>query len=242
MSASTAAADNLRLSPTMSFKEVVRQFTTSARRSRSGGTCTSTPCSRWYRIHPKPSVRHQPRQRTVGGHDDPGVDATGAGAADALDGQVLDGAQQLRLRRGREVRHLVEEQRAFMGVLELAAPAAHARRRALFDAEQLCLEQCLDDRRTVDRDEGALAGGDSARASDERPLLAAAALAFDEDGEIGRRDPFDALADRRMASLEPIRGAAPSVEWCGDAPSLTRPMARSSSSTTDASCVAASIS
>ena len=69
--------------------------------------------------------------------------------------EILDGAQQLRLCRRGEIGDLVEEQRAFMRVLELAAAAANAGGRALLDAEQLRLEQCLDDRRAVDRDEGA---------------------------------------------------------------------------------------
>ena len=70
-----------------------------------------------------------------------------AGAADPLDGQVLDHAQQLGLRRERQVGHLVEEQRAAVRVLELAAPAAHAGRGALLDAEELGFEQRLDDAR-----------------------------------------------------------------------------------------------
>ena len=111
-------------------------------------------------VHAKPAVGDQARQRTVRGHNDAGVDAPGVGTADALDREILDGAQQLRLCRRGEIGDLVEEQRAFMRVLELAAAAANAGGRALLDAEQLRLEQCLDDRRAVDRDERDRAGGD----------------------------------------------------------------------------------
>ena len=55
--------------------------------------------------------------------------ARAADAADALDREILDGAQQLRLRGRGQVRHFVEEQRPLVRVLELAAPAAHARSR-----------------------------------------------------------------------------------------------------------------
>ena len=74
-------------------------------------------------------------------------------SADALHNQVLNRTQQLRLCRQREVRHFVEKQRAAVGVLELAAAAAHTGGRALLDAEELSLEQCLDQRRAIDRDE-----------------------------------------------------------------------------------------
>ena len=78
--------------------------------------------------------------------------------ADALDRQVLNGAQQLGLRGQRQVGHLVEEQRAAVGVLELPAAAANAGRGALLDAEQLGLEQRLDERGAVDGDERARRG------------------------------------------------------------------------------------
>ena len=47
---------------------------------------------------------------------------------------------------------------------------------------------------------------------------------------------------RRIASLAPISGAAPSIDRFSDDPNFPLPMARSSSSTMEESCVAASIS
>ncbi len=95
-------------------------------------------------------------QRSIGGRDNSRIDAARGVAAHSFDGQILDGAQQLGLRRQRKVRDLVEEQGAAVGVLELAAPAFHAGRGPFFDAEELRLEQRVDQRRAVDRHERAI--------------------------------------------------------------------------------------
>ena len=134
-----------------------------------------------------------------------------ADAADALDGEVLDGAQQLRLRRRREVRDLVEKQRAVVRRLELAPPAAHAGGGALLDPEQLRLDQGLDDRGAVDGDERAAPAATEFVDLPRDELLAGARFAFDQDGEVGGRDALDSLAHGRgWRALDPINGAAPS--------------------------------
>ena len=111
-------------------------------------------------VHAEPAVLDEARQRPVGRDDDPRVDAARAVAAYTLDREILNGAQQLRLRGRRQIRDLVEKERAVVRVFELAAPAPHARGRPLLDAEQLRLEQGLDDRCAIDRDERPLAGAD----------------------------------------------------------------------------------
>ena len=126
-------------------------------------------------------------ERPVGGDDDADVDRPGADAADPLDRQVLDRAQQLGLRRRRQVRHLVEEQRAVVRVLELAAAAAHAGRRAILDPEQLRFEQRLDDRRAVDGDERPLAPAAEVVNLPRHELLARARFALDQNREIASR-------------------------------------------------------
>ena len=143
----------------------------------------------------EPLLDH-PGERPVGRGDDARVHPLAAGAADALDGQVLHRAQQLGLRRERQVRHFVEEQRAHVGVLELAAAAAHAGRRAILDAEELGFEQRLDHRRAVDGHERSAAPAAQLVNLTRHQLLARAALAFDEHGEIGGGDALDALAQR----------------------------------------------
>ena len=56
----------------------------------------------------------------VGGADDAHVDRDAVASADALDDAVLQEAQQLRLQGQRHVADLVEEDRAAVGLLELA--------------------------------------------------------------------------------------------------------------------------
>ena len=113
----------------------------------------STPLKPVVQVGTKQLTLDQRLQTAIGGGDDSRVDAVRAVAADALDGEVLNGAQQLGLRRQRQVGHLVEEQRAAVGVLELAAPALDAGGRPFLDAEQLGLQQRFDQRGAVDRHE-----------------------------------------------------------------------------------------
>ena len=76
--------------------------------------------------------------------------------ADALDFAVLDRAQQLGLQRQRQLADLVEKQRAVVGVLEQAdLGVGGAGERAAHVAEQLALEQRLDDGGAVDGDRAA---------------------------------------------------------------------------------------
>ena len=79
-------------------------------------------------VQPEAAMLDHLGKGTIRGDDEPRVDLTSAAAADALDREVLDGVQQLGLRRRRQIGHLVEEQRAFVRVLELAAAASDTRR------------------------------------------------------------------------------------------------------------------
>ena len=160
-------------------------------------------------VQPEPAVLDQPRQRPVGRDDDARVDPARAEAADPLDREILNRAQQLRLRGRRQIRHLVEEQRAVVRVLELAAPAAHAGGRPLLDPEQLRLEQRLDDGGAVDRDERPLPAPTELVDLPRDELLARSRFALDEYGEIGCRDALDALAHGadRLARADERRGA-----------------------------------
>jgi hypothetical protein len=91
----------------------------------------------------------------------------------------------------REVRDFVQEQRAALRRFEFSPAAADTRRRPLFDAEQLRLEQRLDERRAVDRDERSRTP--PARLVDlpRDQFLADSALAFEQDGEIRGGHPID---------------------------------------------------
>src|SRR5262249_57441114 len=102
-------------------------------------------------------------------------------AADTLEGLLLERAQDLGLRLEAHVADLVEEERAAVGQLELAAaPRQSARERALLVTEQLGLDQLLGDSGAVDLDEGALAARGLHMDSPRYQLLAAAVLAVDQ--------------------------------------------------------------
>ncbi len=101
----------------------------SPRRSRSGGSDD--------RKHVEPvstdrrgSAPLPPRalQVAVGRGDHAHVDAQAARTADALELALLQHAQQLRLRLGRQLADLVEEQRAAVGQLEAATALLQPRR------------------------------------------------------------------------------------------------------------------
>ena len=93
----------------------------------------------------------------------------------------------------RQVRDFVEEQRAAVGLLELAAPAADAGRRPFLDPEQLRLEQRFDDRRAVEGERRAVAPVTERMHAARDQFLARAALALDQHDEVlagGASDAF----------------------------------------------------
>ena len=108
--------------------------------------------------------------------------------ADRLHRLLLQHAQHLGLRLQAHVADLVEEDRAAVGDLELAAPIRDgAGERAAHVAEQLALDQLFGNRRAVDLDERRRPAPAQRvdRARDE--LLAGAVLAVDEHAAVGRR-------------------------------------------------------
>ncbi len=112
---------------------------------------------------------------------DPHVDLAGLGISDGPDLLLLEGAQQLRLERRRQLGDLVEEERSAVGLHEEApARAVGAGEGAAGVAEELALQQVLRNRRAVDRHERAAA---SRRLGVDGPgenLLAGAALAGEQ--------------------------------------------------------------
>ena len=155
----------------------------------------------------------------MGRGDDPDVGADRGAAADRGELALLQDAQQPGLRLERHVADLVEEQRAALRLLE--APGRACRRAgegALLVAEQLALDQLARDRRHVDRDERAVAALAVVvqRAGDQ--LLAGAALAGDQHGEVGVHQPGDDAVDllhRRRAADERqlLLRASSSADW-----------------------------
>ena len=90
--------------------------------------------------------------------DDPQIDGDGLAAAQALDGALLEEAQDLHLQENGELPDLVEEERPAIGQLELALPLhVGAGERAALMPEQLGLEEGLGNGAAVDRHEGTVA-------------------------------------------------------------------------------------
>ena len=116
--------------------------------------------------------------------------------AQAPDLALLKRAQQLRLHARAELGDFVEEQRAAAGILEQARTiGVRAGERAARVAEQLGLDQVVDQRRAVDRAEPPVAPH-AARVNRARgQFLARPALAFDDDRKRRRRGADDGVAD-----------------------------------------------
>ena len=92
----------------------------SSRRSRSGGTSSTTTFNRKYRVLAEVAVGDFLLEVPVGRRDDPAVGGQQGVTAHAAELSLLQHAQQLRLQRQRHVGDLVEEQGAAGGLLELA--------------------------------------------------------------------------------------------------------------------------
>src|SRR5581483_11494935 len=140
-------------------------------------------------VGPEAPVADHVVQVAVSRGDDPDVDLDGVAAADAPDLALLEGAEELRLHRGRHVADLVDEERAAMRALEEAlAGLGRAREGALLVAEELGLEEAVRERGAVLAHErpGAARGElvDGARGE----LLPGPRLAADEHGEVAPRD------------------------------------------------------
>src|SRR5581483_3518754 len=124
----------------------------------------------------------------VGGRDQAEVDLDRLLGADGVDLALLQGAQQLHLRVERQLPDLVEEQRAAVGLLELADALVHRTGEgAPLVPEQDALDQVLGDGAAVDGDEGPRLALALALDGARDQLLAHARLALDQDRDVGAR-------------------------------------------------------
>ncbi len=167
-------------------------------RSRSGGTKIGNDVQPEVEVFPESRGADLGRQILVGRGQHAHVHPHACCPADRLDDLLLQRAQHLRLRLQAHVADLVEEQRAAVGELELAAPIrGGAGERSLDVPEQLALDQLLGDRGAVDFDErsGSTAAHRVDAARDE--LLAGAVLAVDQHPAVGRRGHRHLLAQLR---------------------------------------------
>ena len=104
-------------------------------------------------VLPETTVTH-PRSRIgVGGCDDADIDRSRGGAADRPDFLFLKDPQEFGLRLIRQIGHLIEENRATVGLLEQPPLVGYRRRKSPLDVpEQFRLQKIFGDSRAVDGD------------------------------------------------------------------------------------------
>ncbi len=122
----------------------------SSGRSRSGGSGIADHVQAEVEVLAEASRADRHLEILVRRGDDAHVGPDGARAAQPLELLILEHPQELRLRRGRHVADLVEEERAAVRLLEAPdARAVGAREGAALVTEELGLEQRLGQRRAV---------------------------------------------------------------------------------------------
>jgi hypothetical protein len=132
----------------------------------------------------------------VGRGDHPHIHRDGAGAPEPFHLALLQRAQELGLEVHAQAPHLVEEQGAAVGQLELAELArVRAGEGALLVAEQLGLEEAVGDGSEVHRHEGLVAPGALAVDRARHQLLARSALPAHEHGGVSLGDLRDLLVE-----------------------------------------------
>jgi hypothetical protein len=167
---------------------------------------------------PESARRHGPLEVGIGGGDQAHVDAADL-VADRLDLAALQDAQQQGLDLGRSLPHLVEEEGAAVGALEVAvALAVRAGVGAADGAEQLGRREGGRDRRHVDREVGPRAARTALVQGAGDQLLAGAGLAAQEHRHVEAGDALDLAAQddhgRALADEAEIRcsGRAHGIE------------------------------
>src|SRR5262245_9690558 len=111
-------------------------------------------------IGPEPSSGDGRAQISIRCRDHSDVRSHWASATQPEEFALLKHAQELRLRGGRHLRDLVQEEYAPCRHLDLAWFGLHrSRERTALEPKELGLEQLLRQRRAVDRDEGATPSG-----------------------------------------------------------------------------------
>ena len=137
-------------------------------------------------VHSQPGQTPVAATQLVGGEDQPSVHGKRASGADTPDLACLDDSQQHGLQAGGRGTHFVEEERAAVGQLEIAASGLRgAGEGPLFVSKELALSQFLD-LRDGGCDEGTRAAGQVVNVA-RQPGLARAGLAGEQDGVVARR-------------------------------------------------------
>ena len=159
--------------------------------------------------------RYEVLEILVGRCNDAHVDRNLLATANAFNDLVLEEAQQLGLQRQRHVADLIQEQRAAIGVFDLAGRGLHgAGKCALLVAEEFGFQQLLRNGRAVDGDESLVASRAQGVQCARQQFLAGAALAQDQHCDVRGGDLLDHAADvlhravDRDDALEALRNVA----------------------------------
>jgi hypothetical protein len=147
---------------------------------------------------------------------------TGLAPADSRDHAVLQHAQHLRLRGRRHVAHLVEEERAGVGLLELAGAVLHgAGERPLHVPEQLALDELGRDGGAVDLHERPRLARRVLVEGARHQLLTRAVLSGDEHARRRGRHPLH-LVEQGADEERPAHHLVPAVDRLAEARVLGR--------------------
>ena len=141
-------------------------------------------------------VGDAPREVPIRGREDADVDLHLLRAANAVEAALVERAQELALKLERQLRDLVEEERAAGGELhEAELPLFRAGKCAALMPKELALEHAFAERRTTHVDERPRASAEPVQHRCDE-LLAGARLAGDEYRAVARRDLRDDVEDR----------------------------------------------
>ena len=174
-------------------------------------------------VFPEAVVAHGIHQSAIAGADQAKVAVAQGRAAKPLEAALLEDPQEAGLELGAHIGHLVEEEGAAVGLLQIARRGlGRPGKGPLLVAKQGAFEQLLGQGATVDLEEG-LRGPQAASVQDPRDhLLAGAALALQQDRGVQRRDLADLLQqplDGRRAADQDLTLGAP-VQYVSQAVDL----------------------
>jgi len=154
----------------------------------------------------KPARGHESLEVLVGGEDDAGIDRVGPRAADRLELQRLQHAQQLHLERRRRRADLVEKDRAAVGLEKLSRPVPHGPgERPRHVAEEFALEQRVGHAAAGHFNEPARAAALPMDLAGEQ-RLAGAGLAGHEHAHRRAGHPFDDVGDPPHGGMRAEQG------------------------------------
>ena len=168
----------------------------SSTRSRSGGHTNRKHVEPVVQVLAERAGDHRLFEVPVRRGDDARIDGDDLRAAEPLESPLLENAQQLDLHFRRQIADLIEEDRRVIGDLESSNLARQRPgERAFLAAEQLALDECGGNGRTVDPHHRASVPRASLVNLRRAQLFAGAGLTQQQHGRVRAGDLFDLLHD-----------------------------------------------